>query len=237
MAAPVLRGASRSVPNGRLVDQSDLSAASRGNEYAGRMRRLGSLFLRRDHNTQWQDAVLARLDSITASQNQLRKELAEHSAEGRPTPSGRLRATSFLAFMAALIIVSVSATIISSTFQSQASTSASQAQTAFEQSASDLQPIENIVDKHGVKYLYAHVTKSLLADTQAAGDSANQFDQYTAEENDYDLKYFISIYAGQIVLAISSACFGAVAGWLLIPAIIERRRRGGARQELLAEIG
>jgi hypothetical protein len=191
---------------------------------------LSSLLFRDDHNDEWQNAILAKLDSLTESQNQLRKELAEHTSEGRSTPTGRVRAAAFLAFMAILISFSVSATIFSPTFHDQASTATSQAQAALGKTASDLQPIENIVNKHGSKYLYAHITKSLLADTQAADDSANQFDKYNAEASDYNLKYVLSLYLGQIVLTISSACFGAVAGWLLIPALIERRSRRGHSQ-------
>jgi hypothetical protein len=188
------------------------------------MRRLKSL-LHRNQSAAWQDTVLTRLDQLTESQNQIRKELAEIVEAAHPTPHGRLRAFAFLAVTVALITTAVSATIISSTFKDQATTALNQAQTASEQFATDFQPIENIVNKHGAEYLYTHPSKSILSDLQKAQGPAQQVSNYNAEANHYDFKYVASEYFGQIILAISSACFGAIAGWLLIPLLVEHRSR------------
>lgn len=189
------------------------------------MRNLKDLLFHRSHDITWQDTVIEKLDSLAEAQDQLRKELADHVGEGRPTPLGRLRAISFLVATAALIIFSVSATIISSTFKDRATTALSQAQMAREQVINDLQPVENIVAKHGAKYLLAHANKSLLSDVQAAEKPALQMSKFNAKVNHFDFEWIVSEYAGQIVLAISSAGFGAAAGWLLIPALSGKRSR------------
>lgn len=189
------------------------------------MRTLRTLFSS-NQKTAWQDGVLVKLDLLTESQVQMREELAELVKAQRPTPIGRQRAITFLFFFLLVIIVAVTATILSPAFQGQASTAANQAQTAAEQAAKDLQPIENVVRKYGAEYLVAHANQSLLSDLKAADRQGQLVAKYTAEANDYTNAAVGTEYLGGIILAIGSACFGAIAGWLLIPLLVARPARG-----------
>jgi hypothetical protein len=189
------------------------------------MRSLKYLFSRQSQSTEWQDAVIARLDSLMESQNELRKELADHVAEGRPTERGRLRALTYLVITLIVISASVTTTMMSSTYHTEATTSFNQAQTAVEQVSKDIQPVLAVVSKHGPEYIYSHPNKAWLADTQAALGPARQYSQDNAEGNHFEFESIASEYLGETLLAVSSACFGAIAGWLLIPALVGRRPR------------
>jgi hypothetical protein len=193
------------------------------------MRRFGHLFSHSNQNARWQDDVIARLDSLVESQNQLRKTLTDHVAEGRPTPQGRQRAFIFLILTVGLIGISVTATLTSSTFKSEATIAYNQAQTASGQVSTDLQPIDNIVAKHGAEYLLTHPSNSVLSDVQAADGAAEQMSKDNANGNRLDLEWIASDYLGEVILAISSACFGAIAGWLFIPAFAGNRSRRRSR--------
>ena len=50
------------------------------------MKSLKNLF-NSNQNTAWQDAVMVKLDGLTESQSQVRKELDELVAAARPTPN------------------------------------------------------------------------------------------------------------------------------------------------------
>ena len=182
-------------------------------------------FSHRGQDAEWQDAVIARLDSLAAGQSDLRRELADHVMEGRPTPGRSIRAAIYLGITALLITVSVSATILSPTLQSEATTDFNQAQTAIQQVNRDLQPVERLESKYGAKYLVAHPNKALLADLQASEHPAQQYSRDNAEGNHLEFESFTSEYFGEIILAISSACFGAIAGYLFIPVLIRGRSR------------
>jgi hypothetical protein len=114
---------------------------------------------------------------------------------------------------------------MSSTYQSEATTSFSQAQTANEQVDKDLQPVVSAVSEHGAKYVLDHPNKAFLADAQAADGLARQYSQENAEGDHFVFEWYTSLYFGQTILAISSACFGAIAGWLLIPVVVRGRSR------------
>lgn len=181
-------------------------------------------------NIAWQGSVQAKLDLLTESQVQIREELAELVKAQRPTPIGRQRAITFLFFFLIVIWVAVTATILSPAFQGRASTAANQAQTAAEQEAKVFQPIQNIVRKYGAEYLVTHANQSLLSDLKAADSQGQLVAKYTAEANDYTNAAVGTEYLGGIILATGSACFGAIAGWLLIPLLVgrpSRRRKKG----------
>lgn len=173
-------------------------------------------------NTEWQDAIIERLDLLAKSQNQVQDELAELVATGKPTPRGRLLAYALLTLLVTLVITSASVGIYSSRHQAQATTSQEQALAASEQVGKDLQPIMNIVSEHGVQYLYDHPDKSVLTDAQAADNAAQQMNKYNSEADQDYVKYIVSDDVSQVMLAVSSAFLGAVAGWLLIPLFVER---------------
>jgi hypothetical protein len=181
------------------------------------------LFSRPPRDVEWQNAVISKLDALAASQEHLRKEVADHVAEARPTSRGRWLAVTVLSITFLFISISVNATIISPIFQNRATTASNQSQEASNQVAKDLQPVENIVNKYGAKYLIAHPNDSLLSDMKAAEAPAKQLSQDNAQASHFDTEYFFSEYLGQTLLAVSSACFGAVAGWLLIPALVGGR--------------
>jgi hypothetical protein len=189
------------------------------------VRNFKHLFSYRSQNTEWQDAVIARLDSLAAAQNDLRKQLADHAADGRPTSGARVRGAIYLAITALLITFSVSALILSPTYQSKATIAFNQAQASLEQTNKDLQPIETAESKYGSKYIVDHANKAWLADLQAAQGPAKQYSQDNAEGSRFESESFFSEYFGQTVLAISSACFGAIAGWLLVPVLVRGRLR------------
>jgi len=187
------------------------------------MRYFKYLLSYRSQNTEWPDAVIARLDSLAAAQNDLRKQLADHAADGQPTPDARKRGASYLAIIVLLIIFSVTALIFSPIFQSRAARANNQAQAALEQTNKDLQPIRTAESKYGAKYVLDHMHKALLTDLRTAGGADAKSYQDSINGNDLESYSFLSEYFGQTVLAISSACFGAIAGWLLIPELVRGR--------------
>jgi hypothetical protein len=189
------------------------------------VRNFKNLFSYRSQSTEWHDAVIAKLDSLAAAQNDLRKQLADHAADGQPTPGARIRGAIYLAITALLITFSVSALILSPTYQSRATIAFKQAQAALEQTNKDLQPIETAESKYGDKYIVDHANKAWLSDLQAARGPATQYSRDNAEGNHFESESFFSEYFGQTVLAISSACFGAIAGWLLVPVLVGGRLR------------
>lgn len=159
------------------------------------------------------------------TQKQVQDEVAELVAAGKPTPRSRLLAYLLLALLASLVVTSASVGIYSSPHQAQATSSQEQALAASEQVGKDFQPIENIVSEHGAQYLYDHPNKSVLADLQAADNAARQMNEYNSEAGQDYLKYMVSDDASQVILAVSSAFLGAVAGWLVIPLLVERTPR------------
>lgn len=190
---------------------------------------LKNIFSRRDDNVEWRDTVIARLDSLAESQDQIRRDLAGNAAAENPTPRARRRGTILLLVMVILIVLSVSATLDTSVYRDEAVTALNQAQTADAEVANDLQPVQDIINKHGAKYLISHPSQSVLSDLQAAEGPAKQASEDTARANHLDFEWVTGQYFGQIVLAVSSAFLGAIAGWLVIPALAAdraRRRRG-----------
>jgi hypothetical protein len=144
----------------------------------------------------WRDSVLAKLDHLSQSQNQIRTEMAELSAEERPKPFVRMRVIVF--FMTSLVLTS-----------------------ALEQTLKDMQPLT--VEKNGVQSLNPDPPNSLLPNIESAKKSADQFSKYAAEQRRDNIEYLAAQYGGQIILAIGSAFIGALAGWLIIPMLVERR--------------
>lgn len=201
------------------------------------MRKFKDLLSRRNQSAEWQDAVIARLDSLAAAQNDLRKQLADHAADERPAPGARMRGAAYLAITAVLITFSVSGLILSPTYQSRATMAFNRAQADLEQTNKDLQPIETAESKYGAKYVVNHANKAWLADLQAAQGPAKKYSQDNAEGNRLESVSFFSEYFGQTVLAISSACFGAIAGWLLIPVLVRGRLRRRNRTASSGEAG
>jgi hypothetical protein len=179
------------------------------------------LFSRRSYDTEWREAVIARLDSLAESQDQLRRDLVAE----RPTTRGRRRGIRWLCFMVILIVVAVSVTLDTSTFNDQASTYLDQAQTATQQVAKDFQPVQNIINKHGYEYIYTHPNKSVLSDLQAAEGPAKQVSEDNAQANRLILEWTAGQYFGQIIIAISAAFLGAIAGLLITPVLAADRRR------------
>ena len=180
-----------------------------------------NLFSRRSYDAEWQEAVIARLDSLAESQNQLRRELAAE----RPTTRGRRRGIRWLCVMVVLIVVAVSVTLGTSTFNDQASNYLDQAQTATQQVAKDFQPIQNIINKHGYEYIYTHPSKSVLSDLQAAEGPAKQVSEDNAQAKRLILEWTVGQYFGQIIIAVSAAFLGAIAGLLITPILATDRRR------------
>jgi hypothetical protein len=133
-----------------------------------------------------------------------------------------------LAISLSLVATATSATLFSSLLQDNAATASSEAQTALAQVNKALLPIENAEQKYGAEYILDHPNKSYLSDLQAAQAPAEQVAKYRAQANDYNREYLATLYTGQIILAIGSSFFGAVAGWVLIPlfAGLQSRRRG-----------
>jgi hypothetical protein len=120
-----------------------------------------------------------------------------------------------------LIVTATTATIASSIAHDNATYASDQATSALEQTLKDMQPLT--VEKNGVQSLNPDPPNSLLPNIESAQKSADQFSKYAAEQRRDNIEYLAAQYGGQIILAIGSAFIGALAGWLIIPMLVERR--------------
>lgn len=197
------------------------------------------IFSRR-RDAEWRRDVLARLDAlaesqrelrqetgqiggVAESQRQLREQLAGHIEEGRLTPGRVWRVAVWAAVILGLIIMSVAGLTVASTYQNEQTSAISEEGAVLAQTNTAIAPIERAVARHGARYVVDHATKAYVADAQKAANLSRQYAQDRTEADHFTFDWITSFEISETVLTICSAALGALASWLIIPALVRRR--------------
>lgn len=200
------------------------------------MRFLGRINTRFASNHEFERSLIEKLDSLAKSTGELDRRLADYTSAEKLTLRKALPGLILVGVTLILIVVSTIALLSSSSYKDQQSYYFDQALTLSNQAEEIVRPfhditiIDNGLDGFGFispdeSEMSGSELKALHAADSLEGKVTADYSKSLSLEHEwYNYQYF-----GQIVLTISSAFFGAIAGWLVVGIFANRRRPPSAR--------